>query len=116
MKNDALEIIKKCKPCQQFGIVRKGFHPLSPISAELPGDHWAIDLVGPFTTSTKGNHYLLVCIDIFSRFCLLRAIPDKRAITVALILIQIFSDFGFPRIIQSDNGTEFVNSLIKIIV
>ena len=31
-------------------------------------------------------------------------------------LFQVFCDFGFPKIIQSDNGTEFVNKIIKAIV
>jgi hypothetical protein len=38
---------------------------------------------------------------------------DKSAVVVADKLIKIFFDFGFPRIIQSDNGTEFINMIIK---
>ena len=30
-------------------------------------------------------------------------------------LFKSFCDFGFPKIIQSDNGTEFVNKVIKAI-
>ena len=35
---------------------------------------------------------------------------------IAQYLFQVFCDFGFPKIIQSDNGTEFVNKIIKAIV
>ena len=75
-------------------------------------DHVAIDLA-TLPTSTRGNNYLLVLIDIFTRFAWLRPLPDKTGINVAKTLMNIFMDFTFPKIIQSDNGTEFVNSIIQ---
>jgi transposase InsO family protein len=109
---DAQKIITACPDCQRYNIARKGFHPLRSIHAELPMDHIAIDLAGPFPTSLLGNHYLLVMIDVATRYVFLRAISDKRAQTVGKHLYQIFADVGFPKIIQSDNGLEFVNSII----
>ena len=66
--------------------------------------------------SNNTNHYLLVMVDIATRFIILWAIPDKQATMIAQYLFQVFCDFGFPKIIQSDNGTEFVNKIIKAIV
>ena len=114
LKEDALETVKRCPECLHFNIAKHGYHPLKSITANLPGDHWAIDLAGPFATSHKGNNYLLVMVDICSRFCLLRAIPDKTSLTIADQLINIFCDFGLPKILQSDNGKEFVNELVKL--
>ena len=57
-----------CLPCQRHNIAKRGYHPLSPIAASQPFDHVAMDLAGPFPTSARGNHYLLVLIDIHSRF------------------------------------------------
>lgn len=113
LMKDCKKTASQCKVCQQFNSVRQGFHPLIPIHAELPFDHIAIDLAGPFPTSFRGYNFLLVVTDIATRFTLLRAIPDKTANTVATQLYQICCDFGFPKIIQSDNGTEFVNSTMK---
>jgi hypothetical protein len=67
----------------------------------------------PLTTSPRGNHYLHVLVDIHSRFVLLQAIPDKRMTTIAATWRDIFCTFGFPRTIQSDNGSEFVNKIIN---
>jgi len=116
MKKEAIELVKQCQDCQRFNITKYGFHPLRSIHAELPGDHWAIDLAGPLVTSNNANHYLLVMVDIATRFVILRAIPDKQAVTIAQQLFRIFCDFGFPKVIQSDNGTEFVNRVIKKMV
>ena len=47
---------------------------------------------------------------------ILRPLQDKTALSVARVLFTIWTDFGFPRIVQSDNGTEFVNSVLKALV
>jgi len=54
-------------------------------------------------------------VDICTRFCVLRPIPNKQSDTIVKALIQVFCDFGFPRYLQSDNGTEFVNSLVELL-
>ena len=104
--------MKQCKDCQRFNITRQSFHLLRSIHAELPGDHWAIDLTGPFLTTKKANHYLLIMVDMVTRFILLHAIPDKQVTTIAQHLFQSFCDFGFPKIIQSDNRIKFVNKVV----
>jgi hypothetical protein len=43
----------------------------------------------------------------------LDALPNKTALTVAKALFKRFTDIGFPSILQSDNGKEFVNEIIK---
>ena len=110
---DATDVTKACIQCIRYNITRHGYHPLKSIIANKPFDHLAIDLAGPFTTSNKNEHWLLVIIDIHSRFVLLRTLIDKSATSVADVLLKVFFDFGFPRILQSDNGTEFVNRVLK---
>jgi transposase InsO family protein len=92
---------------------KSGFHPLSPIHASLPWDHVAIDLFCPGITSQDGYNYVLLLVDICSRFTILRPLRSKSAIDTAQALLSIFADFGFPKILQSDNGTEFVNAVLK---
>ena len=52
-------------------------------------------------------------IDVCTRFVMLKALKDKNQFTVAQSLLETFCTFGFPVILQSDNGTEFVNRVIK---
>jgi hypothetical protein len=82
LKQEALEMVKSCIPCQRFNISKMGFHPLKTISAALPLDHLAIDLK-EYQTSAAGNKYCLVIIDICTRFVWLHALPNKEAITIA---------------------------------
>ncbi|EIE78251.1 hypothetical protein RO3G_02955 [Rhizopus delemar RA 99-880] len=115
LKEEAVELVKSCVPCQQFNIIKKGYNPLRPITATLPGDSWGIDLAGPMKTSLNGNNYLLIMVDIATRYCILKPIPDKQSMTIVKTLIDVFSNYGFPRVLQSDNGGEFVNELMQLL-
>jgi transposase InsO family protein len=106
------QVAASCLPCQRYNIGKHGFHPLASITADNPMDHVAVDLAGPLPVSSAGNTYLLVVTDVFTRFVFLRPLPSKEASSVAKALLPIFCDFGFPKILQSDNGTEFVNHLM----
>ncbi|KAJ8652428.1 hypothetical protein O0I10_011960 [Lichtheimia ornata] len=52
-------------------------------------------------------------VDVCTRFCVLHALTDKTSDTVVKAVIDTFCDYGFPRYLQSDNGTEFVNTLMQ---
>jgi hypothetical protein len=48
-------------------------------------------------------------VDICTKYVVARAIPDKQSITIAEAMVEVFCSFGFPKILQSDYGSEFVN-------
>ena len=52
-------------------------------------------------------------VDIATRYCILDTLPDKSSDTVVQATIKVFSDYGFPLYICSDNSTEFVNTLME---
>ena len=110
---DAEEFVARCTTCQRFKIVKTGFHPLKSPSSNLPMFHVVMDTAGPLPTTPRGNVVLLVIICMFTRFIFLRALPNKEALTVAAALFVIFCEFGFPSLIQSDNGPEFANHVIQ---
>ena len=115
LKQDLLNFVRSCTECARNTIQQKGYHPLTPINSRQQLDHIAIDLLGPLQTTIKGNNYVLLMVDVFSRFVFLFSIPDKQAETIATKLLKVFFLFGFPKIIQSDNGTEFKNKLMNLI-
>ena len=51
--------------------------------------------------------------DHLTKFVNLRALKTKRAEEVAHNLLHIFADKGAPRILHTDNGKEFANSVLK---
>jgi len=114
LAKDCLEFVQRCPECQRVNIARKGYHPMSAIHAQLPGEHMAVDLAGPFPEKSDGNLFLLILVDVCTRFVILEPIPNKEAITICNVLFKIFTTIGFPRILQSDNGREFVNEGMKV--
>lgn len=51
--------------------------------------------------------------DHLTKFTILRPLKTKTAEEVAYQLMDIFCLFGAPCILQSDNGREFTNKVIK---
>ena len=113
MKEDCEKIAKNCLICQRCNTGTQSFNPLISIDACKPFDHIQIDLVTDLPTSQEGFQHVCVVVDVASKFSLLRPMKDKTAQSAAKILSEIFRDFGVPRILQSDQGREFDNSLIK---
>ena len=66
--------------------------------------------------SISGFRYILIIVDTFTSFCILRPLKDKSARSVADALWDAIGLFGPPKVLQSDNGPEFVNDIVKAIV
>src|SRR5687767_13343978 len=49
----------------------------------------------------------------FTKFSWTQALPSKQAIHVVSFLYKIFTTFGPPVILQSDNGREFVAQVVS---
>jgi len=111
MYADIATTVSKCSSCRQYNAYRHGYQPSRSIRALLPGDHYQIDLA-EFPESSDGRKFCLVLIDVFTGFIVLRALKNKRADTVAETLWNIFTTIGPPKVLQSDNGTEFLNATL----
>jgi IS30 family transposase len=109
MRKDCVEYVARCLPCQN---PKHGFHPVSNIIAQLPMDHISIDLK-EFVLSQRNNKYMLVAVDICTKFVFLRALPNKTMEVIAQALFEIFGLIGFAKVVQSDNGKEFVNQVLS---
>jgi hypothetical protein len=109
--------IRSCETCQKLD--KRGIHEIAPL-VEVPvvGETWqriAIDIVGPLPEcTTTGNRFILTILDLCSHYP--EAIPLLRhdARSVATALISVFSRFGFPNEILSDQGTEFLSDIMQI--
>jgi len=67
-----------------------------------------VDLIDMRSMEHNGFKFIMHVKDHFTKFSWLSALPSKEAVNVAANLRQIFYTFGPPKILQSDNGKEFV--------
>nr|GEY34983.1 reverse transcriptase domain-containing protein [Tanacetum cinerariifolium] len=106
---DAFELVKRCNSCQRQGkISQKDEMPQNFIQICGIFDVWGIDFMGPFPSS-KGNKYILVAVDYLSKWVEAKALPTNDARVVVKFLKSLFSRFGTPKEIISDQGTHFCN-------
>lgn len=61
----------------------------------------------------KGIKYLLVIVDVFSRFLWVRCLKDKKAQSVIDAFKDILDGPRHPKAIRTDKGTEFYNRYLK---
>lgn len=79
-------------------------------------DLWQIDLADlqKISKYNDNNRYLVTCIDVFSKFAWVVPIKNKKSDTVLEAFKFIINSSGRkPNFLQSDQGTEFLNSKFK---
>jgi hypothetical protein len=74
-----------------------------------------MDLVDMRSVPDGEYKWILHTKDHFTKFSWAYPLQSKEAEPVAEKLLQQFYLFGVPRILQSDNGKEFVAKVIKVI-
>jgi hypothetical protein len=74
----------------------------------------AIDVAGPFPWSDKGNRYLLIAMDYFTKWPEAYAILNQEASTVAEALVtNFFCHFGEPWELHSNQDRNFKSRLMQ---
>ena len=113
MYRDVIEFLKNCVACNMRKL-RRQRPPLQSMQIpQYPFEQIAIDTSGPFPESYEGNRYIINIIDMFSGWPEAFPTKSKSAETVAKILMEyIIPRHSCPRVIVSDNGTEFCNAVI----
>ncbi|KAK4511091.1 18S rRNA pseudouridine methyltransferase [Mucor velutinosus] len=113
IRKDIERILADCDECNRYNIAREGYHPFRSVNAAQPLDHWCMDLGDMGVTSSFGSNFLFVLTDYFTRFTVIRCIPDKKATTIAREMLQVFSLFGWPIKLTSDRGLEWINEVVR---
>lgn len=91
--------------------------PLYPQVVVSPFDKWGMDFVGPIDPPSNGKSYILVCIDYVTKWVEVKAMTHPRDNKVVEFLYeQIFTRFGVPRELVTDQGAQFTSKLITALM
>lgn len=114
MYYDIAYALQQCRICAtRTGSGKLLRPPLKPLEViPVPLAKVAIDLA-KYPRSSSGNVYMLVIIDLFTKFVDAYALPDKKAATVADAFTQFCARIGIPKCTISDNGSEFTADLMQ---
>lgn len=119
MSKDVRDFVSKCHTCQlvnkKFCGRNKEIHPI-PIGEPRFFYFVAIDCITNLPESFNGNINIVVVTCKFSKFGFARATQDITAPTIAKFLYELFCTYGWPHILLSDQGREFCNQVLDILV
>ncbi|KAK9525318.1 hypothetical protein VZT92_015149 [Zoarces viviparus] len=114
MTRDTKSYVQGCLVCCQF----QPSHPLgrAPLQARgvtFPWSNLQIDWIGPVPKSSRGNKYLLTVTCAFTKWVECLPAPNDTAMTTAILLLNhVFSRWGLPLSIDSDQGTHFTSHVM----
>jgi transposase InsO family protein len=116
LRADVLHWCDTCTTCQRTKTPhRTATLPQGTVRTTLePRQGLHVDLMGPFQPSADGNLYVCALVDPATRFRINVAISGKAPRFVAQQIVNHWvTYFGVPRYLHSDQGTEFVNDVIR---
>ncbi len=114
-RTDINNYIKRCDSCAASkSPSRKPKGPLGDMSVGAPLDRLATDILGPLPVTARGNKYILVVTDCFSKWVEIFAIPNQTAeVWANLILNEVIARYGCPLELHSDQGRNYQSKILK---
>lgn len=86
-------------------------HPIPKPTEPMRVIH--IDHLGPFCKTKKGQAYMLVMTDSFSKFVIAEPTRTVNSVETIRVLKQIFGLFGYPDRVITDHGKAFTSRYFK---
>ena len=93
--------------------------PLRPMMGVRAFAKWAIDFVGPIKPPARHTHaeYIIVATNYLTKWVKAKATVKKDARTTAKFLYKnVFTRYGLPIEIVSDQGVHFINEVIEFLL
>jgi len=117
MNRDVKTWIETCLECtMKKGTPNENIGLTGHLRTTKPLDIIACDIIGPLTVTERGNHYIVIFTDHFSRY--VEAFPVQRqdAETIAdLFVRKICCRHGIPKQFISDRGKQLIGQIMSVI-
>jgi hypothetical protein len=107
------QIIATCEICLKFDKIKAVNNPAIPSFIDNVFDKIGIDLINGLPESAEGFQIILVIIEYVTKFAWAIPLKTKAADEIAQHMLNHICTYGPPKCIISDQGTEFVNEIVK---
>ena len=99
--------VRECETCQKRNNPQPCPQaPLGTISASHPFQKITWDIMGPLPVTRKGNKYILVVTDVFSKWVEAFPLQVTDGLTLTSILMdEVICRYGVPQQLHSDQGS-----------
>ena len=114
-RHDIEDWCRACELCAaRKSPPRSNRAPMQQVLAGGPFQRVAMDILGPLPLTDRGNKYILVLGDYFTKWVESFPIPNMEAKTIANMFVGHFvSRFGAPDVLHTDQGRNFESALFK---
>lgn len=112
---EVAKFVRYCQTCQSCKVDQSV--PAGLMGQRIVEQPWTViatDIMGPFPPSRASFKYILVIQDIFTKWIEIKALRNATGKLVTESLRElIINRWGTPLVLLTDNGTEFVNNIIR---
>nr|KYP64946.1 Retrovirus-related Pol polyprotein from transposon 17.6 [Cajanus cajan] len=111
MNTDCAAFIKRCQPCQKHGnLIHQPAEQLHCIPPAWPFATWGADILGPFPLAKGQCKFLIVAVDLFTKWIEAEPLACISAHQVQKFLWRnIITRFGVLHTLVTDNGLQFTD-------
>ncbi|GBM18644.1 Gypsy retrotransposon integrase-like protein 1 [Araneus ventricosus] len=114
MRKYISEWVENCPECNRYkannqkaaGLLR------TPVYSQI-FEIISIDLFGPLPRTSTGKQWIFIVEDCATRWIELFPLTQTTAHECSTTLIELFMRYGIPRRIISDNGPQFISSVLQ---
>ena len=113
LREDVRSYIASCAVCLAQKSPCPHRAPMGHVEVGHHCDRVAMDILDMSVTTSKGNRYVIVMLDCFSRWTETCPLPNKTLAMADAFLQLIVCRFGMPALMHSDQGREFENHMMQ---
>ena len=117
MSDSVTEIINSCETCfKAKGPTHRTKYPLKLFKDGILHGRWHNDFCGPFVPTNEGFRFILVAVESMSCWPVTLPTKTQSSQEVAQNLIDVFSVYGSPLSIKTDQGRQLEANLLRDIM
>ena len=110
------EWVMSCQVCREYAGPGPSHSNRAPLKLWQEGSlfgRWSVDVFGPLPRSAKGYTHVLVAVENLTGFPEMIPMRGQKARDVSNALIEVWSRYGCPRVIRTDQGKNFESKLLQ---
>ena len=117
-KNMYSEIKRYCQKCIGCASKKRPHEtvkaPMVPQFVSEPWETVVVDMLGPLPVTEKGNKFIILFFDSFTKWCEAIAVPDIKAERIARHFVtDIICRHSCPHRLLSDKGTNLLSVVVR---
>lgn len=117
MWQDTKKYVRTCSVCQQYkanNLQAAGEMKVNDLTTLKPFQIVSMDLVGPLPMTKSKKQYILVLVDLATKFIIADSLQTATAANVIKVVEnKLFLEYGTPKVLLTDNGTQFVSKKMQ---